>query len=108
MPYIASEHTCSVAGYKYKPFHKKVANCLQNADYAFLYYCRITPPKPDKTYNMTDAEHIIKMKSAQHFMDKGCYFQKIHLDKDTELMISNCQYDTETQFQWMDIDENIA
>lgn len=49
----------------------------------------------------------MKMKLAQHFMNKGYYFQKVRLDNDTELMISNRQYDIKTQFQWADMDENI-
>ena len=40
IPYIGSENTCSVTGYKYQPFHKKVADYIQNAEYSFLYYCR--------------------------------------------------------------------
>lgn len=107
VPYIGSENTCSVTGYKYHPFHKKVADCLQNAEYPFLYYCRSTPAKSDKIYNKSDAEHIMKMKLAQYFMNKGYYFKKVRLDNDTELMVSNCQYDTEIQFRWMDIEENI-
>lgn len=35
VPYIGSEHTCAVTGYKYQPFHKKVADYLQNAEYPF-------------------------------------------------------------------------
>ena len=58
-------------------------------------------------YTRGDAEHIMKMELAQHFMNKGYYFQKVHLNNDTELMISNRQYNTEIQFQWVDIDENI-
>lgn len=58
-------------------------------------------------FNTANAEHIMKMKLAQYFMDKGYYFQKVRLDKDIELMVSNRQYDTETQFQWVDIAENI-
>ena len=46
---IDSEHTCAVTGYKYQPFHKKVADYLQNAEYSFLYYCRSTPPKSNST-----------------------------------------------------------
>ena len=108
VPYIGSENTCSVAGYKYQPFHMKVADYLQNAKYPFLYYCRSTPPKSDYIFNKADAEHIMKMKLGQYFMNQGYYFQKIHLDKDTELIVSNCQYNTETQFQWKDIDEHIT
>lgn len=108
VPYIGSEHTCSVDGYKYEHFHKKVADYLQNAEYPFLYYCRSTPPKSDNIFNKADAEHIMKIKLGQYFMNQGYYFQKIHLDKDTELMISNCQYDNKKQFQWTDIDENIT
>ena len=107
VPYIGSENTCSVTGYKYHPFHKKVADCLQNAEYPFLYYCRSTPPKSDNIFNKADAEHIMQMKLAQYFMNHGFYFQKVHLQKDTELLVSNRQYDTKTQFQWTDIEENI-
>lgn len=49
----------------------------------------------------------MKMKLAVHFMDKGFYFQKVHLDKDTELMISNQLYDEVAQFQWREFEENI-
>ena len=42
----------------------------------------------------------MKMKLARYFMDKGYYFQKVLLKEDTELMISNRQYDTGIQFQW--------
>lgn len=108
VPYIGSEYTCSVVGYKYQPFHKKVADCLQNAEFPFLYYCRSTPPKSNKVFNEVDAEYITKMKLGQHFMNKGYYFQKVLLDNDTELMVSNRQYDTETQFQWRDIEEHIT
>ena len=107
VPYIGSEYTCSVVGYKYQPFHKKVADYLQNAKYPFLYYCRSTPPKSENTYTRANAEHIIKMKLAQYFMNQGFYFQKVHLEKDTELMVSNRLYDTGIQFQWADIDEII-
>ena len=107
VPYIGSEHTCAVTGYKYQPFHQKVADFLQNAEYPFLYYCRSTPPKSDSTFNREDAEHIMKMKLAQYFMNKGYYFQKVHLKEDTELMISNQLYDEESQFQWRKIEQNI-
>lgn len=107
VPYIGSENTCSVAGYKYQPFHKEVAGYLQHAEYPFVYFCRSTPPKSDKIYNRSDAEHIMKMKLAQYFMNKGFYFQKVHLEKDTELMISNRQYDTATQFLWNNMTGNI-
>ena len=107
VPYIGSENACSIPGYKYQPFHKKVADYLQHAEYPFLYYCRSTPPKSDSTFNKADAEHITKIKLAQHVMNQGFYFQKVHLEKDTELIVSNRQYDTETQFLWKDMTENI-
>lgn len=107
VPYIGSENTCSVAGYKYQPFHKKVADYLQNAEYPFLYYCRSTPPKSNNTFSQADAEHIMKMKLALHFMNKGYYFQKVHLDKDTELIISNQLYSSKEQFQWETMDTGI-
>ena len=50
VPYIGSEHTCAVTGYKYQPFHQKVVNFLHKAKYPFLYYCRSTPPKSDNTF----------------------------------------------------------
>ena len=96
VPYIGSEQTCAVTGYKYQPFHKKVADYLQNAESQFIYYCRSTPPKSDSTLNREDAEHIMKTKLAQYFMNKGYYFQKVPLKEDTELMISNRQYYTKT------------
>ena len=99
-PYIGSEHTCAVTGYKYQPFHKKVADYLQNAEYPFLYYCRSTPPKSNSTFNRADAEHIMKMKLGQNFMNKSYYFQKVPHKEDTELMISNQFYNSEVQFQW--------
>lgn len=49
----------------------------------------------------------MKMKLGQYFMNKGYYFQKIQLDKDTELMISNCQYDAKVQFQWTKYEQGI-
>ena len=99
VPYIGSEHTCAVTGYKYQPFHKKVADYLQNAEYPFLYYCRSTPPKSNSTFYRADAEHIMKMKLGQNFMNKGYYFQKVPHKEDTELMISNQFYNSEVQFQ---------
>lgn len=107
VPYIGSEHTCTVTGYKYRPFHQKVAEYLQNAEYPFVYYCRSTPPKSDKTSTRADAEHIMKMKLGQYFMNKGFYFQKVRLDNDTELMISHRRYDANTQFQWTSMEQKI-
>ena len=107
VPYIGSEHTCAVTGYKYQPFHKKVADYLQNAEDPFIYYCRSTPPKSGKTSTRADAEHIMKMKLGQYFMNKGYYFQKVHLNEYTELMVSNRQYDANTQFQWTSFEYNI-
>lgn len=107
VPYIGSEHTCGVSGYKYHPFHQKVSDCLQNAEYPFLYYCRSTPPKSDSIFNRKDAEHIMKMKLGQYFMNKRYYFQKVPLKEDTELIISNRQYDADTQFQWTSFEQEI-
>lgn len=108
VPYIGSEHTCAVTGYKYQPFHQKVADFLQNAKYPFLHYCRSTPPKSDSTFNREDAEHIMKMKLGQYFMNKGYYFQKVPLDNDTELMVSNQLYNSKVQFHWTNTNENIT
>ena len=93
--------------YKYQPFHQKVTEYLQNAEYPFLYYCRSTPPKSDSTFNRADAEHIMKMKLGQYFMNKGYYFQKVCLDNDTELMVSNQLYDKKSQFQWTSFEQKI-
>ena len=49
----------------------------------------------------------MKMKLAQHFMDKRFYFKKIHLEEDTELMISNQLYDKKAQFQWTEFEQDI-
>lgn len=49
----------------------------------------------------------MKMKLAQHFMDKGFYFKIVHLTEDTELLISNQLYDKKAQFQWTEFEENI-
>lgn len=106
VPYIGSEHTCSIKGYDYQSFHQKIADCLQNADFPFLYYCRSTPPKADSPFPKTDAEHIMKMKLAQYFYNKGFFFDKVHLKEDTELMISNRHY-SENQFQWNDFNITI-
>lgn len=108
VPYIGSEHTCAVTGYKYQPFHQKVGEYLQNAKYPFLYYCRSTPPKSDSTFNREDAEHIMKMKLAHHFMSRGYYFHKISLKEDTELIISNQLYGADTQFQWTSIEQDVT
>lgn len=101
VPYIGSEHTCAVTGYKYQPFHQKVA------EYPFLYFCRSTPPKSGKTSTRPDAEHIMKMKLGQYFMNKGFYFQKVNLDNDTELMVSHQLYDKKSQFQWSSFEQKI-
>ena len=50
----------------------------------------------------------MKMKPAHHFMDKGYYSQKVHFKEDTELMISNQQYNSSIQFQWSYIKDKIA
>lgn len=107
VPYIGSEFTCAINGYKYKPFHVKVAEYLQNAKYPFLYYCRSTPPKSDNTFTKQQGALIMKMKLAQHFMNKDLHFQKVHLKDDTELMISNQLYDKKAQFQWTEFEDSI-
>lgn len=89
--------------FRFLPAHLK----LQNAEYPFLYYCRSTPPKSDKTSARADAEHIMKMKLEQYFMNKGYYFQKVRLKEDTELMISNRHYDADTQFQWSSLEQEL-
>lgn len=40
-------------------------------------------------------------------MNKGYYFQKAPIKEDTELMISNQQYDANAQFQWTSIEQEI-
>lgn len=108
VPYIGSEHTCSVNGYKYAPFHQKVAECLHRARYPFLYFCRSTPPKNDKNYDVANGSYIMKMKLAQYFFNKGYFFEKVHLEKDTELLISNNLYNPKSQFQWVDISTDLT
>lgn len=72
--YIGSKHNCDIAGYNYKSIYERFAECLQIAEYPFLYYCRSTPQKSDNRFNRADSEHIMKMKLSCHFMDKGYYF----------------------------------
>jgi len=49
----------------------------------------------------------MKMKLARHFMNRGYYFLKVPLKEDTELIISNRQYNADTQFQWTTLDQEI-
>ena len=105
--YLKAADTCAVTGYKYQPFHQKVTDFLQNAEYPFLYYCRSTPSKSDNAFHTANAEHIMRMKLGQYFMNKGYNFQKVRLDNDTELMISNRWYDANTQFQWTSMEQKI-
>ncbi len=107
VPYISSEHTCGIKGFNYAPFHQKVSEYLQKAEYPFLYFCRSNPPKSDTAFSKTDAEHVMKMKLAEHFFDKGFYFEKVELAKDTELMVSNRCYDHHKQFLWEDFELHI-
>lgn len=107
VPYIGSEKECSIMGYNYTPFHGKVAELLWQAEYPFLYYCRSSAPKSDTSKSTAEKEKIMKMKLGLYFMDKGFYFQKVHLKEDTELLISNREYDGDEQFQWMDFGQNL-
>jgi len=106
VPYIGSEKECAVATYRYDPFHNKVADLLKNADYPFIYFCRSSAPKSDKSKSATDKEKIMKMKLGMYFMRNGFYFYKVHLKEDTELMIYNQHYSDE-QFLWDDFDTDI-
>lgn len=107
VPYIGSESTCGIKKYNYEPFHEKVADLLQQADYPFVYYCRSSAPKSDKTRPLEKKVHMMQMKLGDYFFNKGYYFQKVQLKEDTELMISNQQYDDEKQFEWTDFSQNI-
>lgn len=107
VPYIGSEKECAVKGYRYELFHGKVANLLQQAGYPFIYYCRSSAPKSDTIKSTEDKLKIMKMKLGGYFMDKNFYFQKIHLKEDTELLISNQEYDAETQFKWTDFEQDL-
>lgn len=107
VPYIGSEKECAVKGYHYTPFHKKVADFLTNADYPFIYYCRSSAPKSDNSKPTDEKEKIIKMKLGQYFFNRGFYFEKIPLDKDTELLISNQKYDLSKHFQWTNFNQNL-
>ncbi|WP_322020124.1 hypothetical protein [Clostridium butyricum] len=111
VPYIGSEDQCGISGYNYKKFHKNLADSLLSAEYKFLYNCRSSAPKSDtpksdKGYTKEDGEHIMKMKLGEYFFNKGYYFEKVHLKKDTELIISNIEY-SDRQFQWHNFDFNI-
>lgn len=107
VPYIGTEKECSVKGYDYIKFHKKIADKLYYANYPFLYFCRSSAPKSDKSRTKEEKERIMKMKLGSYFFNKGYYFQKVPLKKDTELLISNLEYDRNTQFQWTDFSQDI-
>ena len=70
------------------------------------YYCRSSAPKSDRSKSQEDKANIMKMKLGQYFLNKGYYFQKVHLEKDTELMISNVHY-SESQFLWNNFSESL-
>lgn len=106
VPYIGSEKECGVKGYKYSPFHEKVSYLLQQANFPFIYYCRSSAPKSDTSTPADKKERILKRKLGIYFHNKDFYFEKIQLEKDTELMISNRHYNNE-QFQWTDYQQNI-
>lgn len=106
-PYISTEAQCAIKGYDYNKFHSVTADFLEKADYPFLYYCRSSAPKSDKTFSRKDAEHIMKQKLGDCFYNRNFYFLKKKLDEDTtELMISNQNY-TPDQFQWTDVQQDI-
>ena len=88
VPYIGSKKECGIKDYNYKKFHKKVADLLYKAEYPFIYYCRSSAPKSDKSKSQEDKANIMKMKLGQYFL------------------ISNVQY-SESQFQWNDFSQNL-
>ncbi|MGG7153504.1 hypothetical protein ACQPUR_23055, partial [Clostridium neonatale] len=59
-----------------------------------------------RSKSQEDKANIMKMKLGQYFLNKGYYFQKVHLEKDTELMISNVHY-SESQFLWNNFSESL-
>ena len=87
--YIGSESTCGIKVYDYNKFHKKVAVNLHNAQYPFLYYCRITPPKSEDTLSSKDAEHVMKIKLERYFSHLNCCRHTMTLKNDTELILFN-------------------
>ncbi len=108
VPYIGTENTCGVPGYDYKKFHTKVAKYLTAANYPFLYFCRSSAPKSTAPDRKEVAEHIMKMKLGEHFLGKGLYFHKIHLeDTVTELIISNRNYCFKNQVLWENFSDDL-
>lgn len=108
VPYIGSEKECAVKGYHYDSFHTKVSEFLMNANYPFIYFCRSTAPKSDTSKSVEEKETIMKMKLGNFFYNKiHYYFEKVHLSQDTELMISNRNYNRHSQFQWTDLNQNL-
>lgn len=114
-PYIGSEERCSIPNYEYKRFHNKVTEYLTETKYPFIYYCRSSAPKSKKTHSFEEEQYIMKMELAEHFLNKGFYFFKVTMDqqtkgvvdKVTELMISNRNYDYDGQFIWTDFNQDI-
>lgn len=107
VPYIGSEKECAIKDYHYESFHKKVANHLQQAKYPFIYYCRSSAPKHNTTKTHAENLKIMKVKLGLHFFNKNFYFHKVHLKEDTELLISNRNYDMDKQFQWTDFKQDL-
>lgn len=110
-PYIGTEKECGIKGYVYDKFHDKVARKLLDATYPFLYFCRSSAPKSDKSRPLNEKERIMEMKLGKYFFYKGFYFQKVKLHEntakeETELLISNQQYDA-NQFEWTKFEQDI-
>lgn len=106
-PYIGSETFCAISDYNYANFHSRLSDMLQQAHYPFLYFCRSSVPKtllPDIAEH--DRKHVLKMKLAEHFFNKGFFFENYQISDYTELIISNRHY-SNNQFEWTDLSQNL-
>lgn len=99
-PYIGSEETCNVADCNYSKFHEQVGKLLQKAEFTWLYHCRSTAPKSSNIFSNDEWQKILKNELGHYFFNRNLYYEKIHLNTDTELIISNRLYNSEKQNLW--------
>ncbi len=118
-PYIGSEYYTGIDDFDYKKFHKDVSQRLFEAEYHWLYFCRITPPSKIKKYlrdvdrfdPIADGIDVMSKLLMPHFFNKGYYFNLVYLKfpnnrYEIEVMISNVKY-SNTQFEWIKYEDLI-
>ncbi len=113
-PTPGSEEFSGLKDINYKKFHEDVSSALAQANYPFIYYCRVTAPSAiAKVIGHENGLNYMSKKLMPYFFAKGFYFdlKPLKVSKNTanehfefELLISNRNYSPETQFQWEEFD----